>query len=85
MDELLLKVSIQISWNDFRKAKTQVELNLAKDVKNKKKSFYKYIGGKKNSDNADPLLNEMGIPGYTRRRKDSIFASVFPKKTGLEL
>lgn len=65
--------------SSFRKAKTQVELNLAKDVKNKKKS------GKKNSDNADPLLNEMGVPGYTRHRKDSIFSSVFSKKTGLEL
>ena len=31
----------------IRKVKVQKELNLARDVKNNKKGFYRYIGGRR--------------------------------------
>ena len=38
----------------IRKAKVQVELNLERDVKNNKKTFYRYIGQKRQA--------KMGVP-----------------------
>ena len=39
---------VLISSRDrIRKAKVQMELNLARDVKNNKKGFYRYIGGRR--------------------------------------
>jgi len=44
--------------NAKRKAKVRLELNMARDVKDNKKSFFKYISSKKNSrDNVGLLLN----------------------------
>jgi len=44
------------------KAKAHLELKLARDVKNNKQGFFKYISSKqKTRDNVGPLLNEMSI------------------------
>lgn len=43
------------------KAKSEMELNLARDVKDSKKTFCKYIGDKRQTkENVGPLLNELG-------------------------
>lgn len=43
----------------IRKAKVQMELNIARDLKNNKKGFYKYIGRKKQTkDNVPPLISK---------------------------
>ena len=45
----------------IRKAKAQMELNLARDVKNTKKGFYWYNGQKgKAKESVPPLRNEKG-------------------------
>jgi len=45
--------------NEIRKAKAQMELNLARDVKNNKKGFYSYIGQKRQAkERVPPLVNE---------------------------
>jgi len=50
-----------LSRDEVRKAKDQMELNLARDVKDNKKGFYKYIADKKKTGrNAGPFLNETG-------------------------
>ena len=44
-----------------------MELNLARDVKDNKKCFYKYIGDKrKTRENVGPLMNEMGDRTWKR-------------------
>jgi len=60
-----------VAWEEFRdavwtcrdgirKAKEQMELNLARDVKNKKR-FYRNIGQKRDAkESLHPLLNERG-------------------------
>jgi len=64
-----------------------VELNLAKDVKDNKKSFFKYISSKrKTRDNVGPLLNEAGALVTEDAEKtellNAFFASVFSAKAG---
>ena len=45
-----------------RKAKVHVELKLASDVKDNKKSFFKYTSSKwKIRNNVGPMLNEAGV------------------------
>jgi len=63
----------QATWEEYRnvvracrdatrKAKADLELKLARDVKNNKKGFFKYISSKrKTRDNVGPLLNEVGV------------------------
>ncbi|GAB0207675.1 mitochondrial enolase superfamily member 1 [Grus japonensis] len=52
---------VQACRDEVRKAKAHVELNLSRDVKDKKKGFHKYIEDKrKTRENVSPLLNEMG-------------------------
>ncbi|XP_064918707.1 ubiquitin-conjugating enzyme E2 K isoform X1 [Columba livia] len=44
-----------------RKAKGSLELNLARGVKDNRKSFFKYVAGETNTrGNAGPLMNEVG-------------------------
>jgi len=64
-------------------------VNLARDVKGKKKVFYRYINGKKKTrENVGPLLN--GVAGVvtndTEKAKvlNTFFALVFTGKTGLQ-
>jgi len=63
----------QATWEEYRnivracrdatrKVKAHLELNLARDVRNNKKGFFKYISSKQKArDNMGPLLNEVGV------------------------
>ncbi|GAB0207485.1 mitochondrial enolase superfamily member 1 [Grus japonensis] len=52
---------VRVCSNATRKAKAHLELNLARDVKDKKEGFFKYINSKrKTRENVGPLLNEVG-------------------------
>ncbi|GAB0209695.1 mitochondrial enolase superfamily member 1 [Grus japonensis] len=55
---------VRVCRDATRKAKAHLELNLAGDVKDNKKGFFKYISSKrKTRENVGPLLNEpSGIP-----------------------
>ena len=48
--------ALQTCRHRIRKAKAQVELNLARDVKNNKKTFYRYIGQKRQAKTGVPSL-----------------------------
>ncbi|GAB0209468.1 mitochondrial enolase superfamily member 1 [Grus japonensis] len=70
-----------------RKAKAHLELNLARDVKDKKEGFFKYISRKRTTrENVGPLLNEVGalVTEDTEKEKllNAAFASVFTAKAG---
>ncbi|KFZ60398.1 hypothetical protein N338_05724, partial [Podiceps cristatus] len=72
-------------WNcrdGIRKAKAQMELSLARDVKNNKKGFYRYIGQKRQAkESIPPLVNGKGELAATDVEKAEVlnefFASVF--------
>jgi len=52
---------VQLCRVEVRKAKAQLELRLATAVKENKKSFYKYINGKRRTkENFHPLLDTAG-------------------------
>ena len=54
----------------IRKAKAQKKMNLARDVKNNKKGFYRYIGRRRQAkESVLPLINEERRTGFLRRRK----------------
>jgi len=70
-----------------RKAKAYLELNLARNVKDNKKNFFKYISSKQNTrENVGPLLKEVGVLVKEDTEKvellNACFASVFTAKTG---
>ncbi|PKU46491.1 rna-directed dna polymerase from mobile element jockey- hypothetical protein [Limosa lapponica baueri] len=51
----------QAARDQVRKAKTLIDLNLARDIKGNKKRFYRYVIDKrKTKENVDPLQKEMG-------------------------
>ncbi|KAK4832976.1 hypothetical protein QYF61_026802 [Mycteria americana] len=63
LDKLKHKKEAYRGWKQgqVRKAKALIELNLARDVKGNKKSFYRYIGDKrKTRENVGHLWKEMG-------------------------
>jgi len=71
----------------MRKAKAHLELNLARDVKDNKKGFFKYISSKrKTRDNVGLLLNEVGALASEDTEKmellNAFFASVFTAQAG---
>ena len=73
--------------NETRKAKVHLELNVARDVKDNKKSFFKYNSSKwKASENVGPLLNEVGVLVKEDAEKaellNAFFASVFTSEAG---
>jgi len=71
----------------MKKAKVHLGLNQARDIKDNKKGFFKYISSKRmTSDNVGPLLNEVGVLVMEDTEKaellNAIFASVFSAKAG---
>ena len=79
----------QSSRHEVQKAKTQQDLNLARDVKDKKKGFYEYIGDKtKSRENVGSLLNKAGDLVTHDMEKvevpNAAFASAFASKNGLQ-
>ncbi|CAM4695697.1 unnamed protein product [Lepidochelys kempii] len=71
--------------NDIRRAKSHLELQLARDVKSNKKCFFRYVGNKKKAkESVGPLLNEGGNLVTEDVEKANVlnafFASVFTNK-----
>ncbi|PKU43344.1 rna-directed dna polymerase from mobile element jockey-like [Limosa lapponica baueri] len=84
MDEQ--RAPIQTQWV-IRKAKNQMELNLANDVKDNKKAACKYVSNKqKTRENVDSLINEMVYLVTQDMEKaeelNAFFAVVLTSKTG---
>ncbi|KFQ59950.1 hypothetical protein N334_02077, partial [Pelecanus crispus] len=83
----------QVSWEEYReaarlcregvrKAKARLELNLAREAKNNRKGFYRYVSQKRKAkDHVPTLMNKNGDLVSTDKEKaevlNSFFASVF--------
>ncbi|GAB0207584.1 hypothetical protein GRJ2_003224100 [Grus japonensis] len=77
--------TVQAARDQVRKAKAQTELNLARDVKDNKKSFYSYVSDKRRTrENVGILQNETGHLVTQDMEKAEVFndffASVFTSK-----
>ncbi|CAM5152153.1 unnamed protein product [Natator depressus] len=71
--------------NEIGRAKSHLELQLARDVKSNKKGFFRYVGNKKKAkESVGPLLNEGGNLVTEDVEKANVlnafFASVFTNK-----
>ena len=77
---------VKMCREKIRKAKAQLELNLATGVKRKKKLFYKYINSKRRTrENLHSLLDEAGNVTTEDKEKaevlNAFFTSVFKSQT----
>ncbi|GAB0209787.1 mitochondrial enolase superfamily member 1 [Grus japonensis] len=77
--------TLRAARDQVRKAKALIELNLARDVKDNKKSFYRYVSDKRRTrENVGPLWNETGDLVTQDMEKAEVlndfFASVFTSK-----
>ena len=68
-----------------RKVKAHLELNLAKEIKNNKKGFIKYVNSKRKArENVGPILSEGGalVTGDAEKAEilNAFFASVFSER-----
>ncbi|GAB0208586.1 hypothetical protein GRJ2_003324300 [Grus japonensis] len=77
--------TVQAARDQVRKAKALTELKLARDVKDNKKSFFRYVSDKRRTrENVDSLQNEMGDLVTQDMEKAEVlndfFASVFTGK-----
>ncbi|CAM4531860.1 unnamed protein product, partial [Lepidochelys olivacea] len=75
----------RICRNGIRKAKSHLELQLARDVKSNKRGFFRYVGNKKKAkESVGPLLKEGGNLVTEDVEKANVlnafFASVFTNK-----
>ncbi|GAB0182265.1 mitochondrial enolase superfamily member 1 [Grus japonensis] len=76
---------VRAARNQVRKAKALMELNLARDIKGNKKSFYRYVSDKrKTRESVDPLQKEVGNLVIQDMEKAEVlndfFASAFTSK-----
>ncbi|KFP11766.1 hypothetical protein Z169_02376, partial [Egretta garzetta] len=74
--------AVRLCRNGVRKAKAQLELNLARDAKNNKKGFYRYISRKRMvKESVPPLMSKTGRLVTADEEKAEVlndfFASVF--------
>ncbi|GAB0208302.1 hypothetical protein GRJ2_003295900 [Grus japonensis] len=69
---------VQAARDQVRKAKALRELNLARDIKGNKKSFYRYVSEKrKTRENVGPLWNETGDLVTQDMEKAAILSNFF--------
>ncbi|GAB0188274.1 mitochondrial enolase superfamily member 1 [Grus japonensis] len=78
--------TVQAAREQVRKAKALIEISLAREVKDKKKSFYRYVSDKRRTrENVGPLWNETGDLVTQDMEKAEVlndfFASVFTGKS----
>ncbi|KAJ7399690.1 hypothetical protein BTVI_112609 [Pitangus sulphuratus] len=70
---------VRVCRDMTRKAKALLELRLAKDIKDNKKGFYKYISSKRNiRENVGLLLNKMGVLVMEDTEKTELLNAFFP-------
>ncbi|GAB0187312.1 mitochondrial enolase superfamily member 1 [Grus japonensis] len=77
--------TVQAARDQIRKAKALIEISLARDVKDNKKSFYRYVSDKRRTrEKVGPLQNETGDLVTQDMEKAEVlndfFASVFTGK-----
>ncbi|GAB0177134.1 mitochondrial enolase superfamily member 1 [Grus japonensis] len=78
--------TVQAARDQVRKAKALIEISLDRDVKDNKKSFYRYVSDKRRTrENVGPLRNETGDLVAQDMEKAEVlngfFASVFTGKS----
>lgn len=67
----------------LRKAKAHLQLNLEREIKDNKKSFFKYINSKRKSkENVVSLLNELGALMTEDTEKASLLQSLPTRFSG---
>ena len=81
---------VRLCREKIRRAKAQIEVNLATAIKDNKKCFYKYISNKRRAKkNLHPLLDVGGNTVTKVEEKaevlNAFFASVFNSKTSCSL
>jgi len=70
--------TVRATRDEVRKAKVLIELNLARDVKGNKKSFYSYVSDeRKAGKNMGPLWKEMGDLVTQDMEKAEVFNDFF--------
>ncbi|KFQ65391.1 hypothetical protein N335_01657, partial [Phaethon lepturus] len=68
----------QFCRDGVRKAKAQLELNLARDAKNNKKGFYRYVSQKrKGKESISPLMSKTGKLVTTDKEKAEVLSDFF--------
>ncbi|PKU33655.1 hypothetical protein llap_16036 [Limosa lapponica baueri] len=61
VDWVEYRETVRVARNQIRQAKAQIELNLATDIKDNKKNFYRYVRDKgKTREDVGPLQKETG-------------------------
>ncbi|PKU43796.1 rna-directed dna polymerase from mobile element jockey-like [Limosa lapponica baueri] len=70
----------RVLWDGVRKAKVQPELNLARDAKNNKKGFYRYVSQKRKvKESILPLMSKTGELLTTDKEKAELLNNFLPQ------